>query len=90
MGQLEEKLGIKPGEDERVVDQEKAQVAESKEQKPAKESLEERIGGTWLNRLGIIALLVGLRLAFAELGYAYTAWTITMAVYIFILVAIGL
>lgn len=39
VGQLEEKLGIRPGEDEKVLDREKAQTAESKELKPAPESL---------------------------------------------------
>lgn len=45
-------------------------IKESKEPTVTKESLEERIGGAWLNCLGIVALLVGLELAFAELGYA--------------------
>lgn len=69
-GSLKKNSGSSPGEDERVVDQERARAVESKKLSPAKENLEESMGGTWLNRLGIVALFVGLGLAFTEFDYA--------------------
>lgn len=69
--QLEQKMGIRPQSppqpirptpppQHRPAHQPPAMQKPSPPVRPARESWEQKIGGTWLNRLGIIALLFGL------------------------------